>query len=127
MRGLKDKVAVVTGGGQGIGARSTLRLAEEGCKVAIFDLKPDAAKETEALAGPKASVTSYELDVGDYAAVDSGGRQGRGAISARSGRSSTTPAGTALRPSSPQTRRCGTRSSTSISTGRSTPITSLRR
>ena len=49
-------------------ARSTLRLAEEGCKVAIFDLKPEAAKETEGLA-PRGSVTSYELDVGDYAAV----------------------------------------------------------
>jgi 2-hydroxycyclohexanecarboxyl-CoA dehydrogenase len=68
LRGLKDKVAVVTGGGQGIGRALTLRLAEEGCKVAIFDLKADAAKETEGLA-PKGSVTSYQLDVGDYSAV----------------------------------------------------------
>jgi 2-hydroxycyclohexanecarboxyl-CoA dehydrogenase len=57
LRGLKDKVAAVTGGGQGIGRALTLRLAEEGCKVAIFDLKPGAAKETEGLA-PKGSVTS---------------------------------------------------------------------
>ena len=68
MRGLKDKVAVVTGGGQGIGRALTLRLAEEGCKVAIFDLKLDAAREAEKLA-PEGRVRSYELDVGDYAAV----------------------------------------------------------
>ena len=68
MRGLKDKVAVVTGGGQGIGRALTLRLAEEGCKVAIFDLRLDAAGETAALA-PEGRVRGYELDVGDYAAV----------------------------------------------------------
>jgi len=68
VRGLKDKVAIVTGGGQGIGRALTLRLAEEGCKVAIFDLKLEAAKETEAM-GPSGRISGYELDVGDYAAV----------------------------------------------------------
>jgi 2-hydroxycyclohexanecarboxyl-CoA dehydrogenase len=68
LRGLKNKVAVVTGGGQGIGRALTLRLAEEGCKVANFDLKPEAARETEGLAR-EGSVTSYSLDVGDYTAV----------------------------------------------------------
>src|ERR1700735_1485370 len=68
MRELKDKIAVVTGGGQGIGRALVLRLAEEGCKVAIFDLELEAAHETENLAG-EGRVASFEVDVGDYAAV----------------------------------------------------------
>jgi len=36
--GLKGKVALVIGGGQGMGERSALRLAEAGCDVAVVDL-----------------------------------------------------------------------------------------
>ena len=68
MRGLKDKVAVVTGGGQGIGRALSLRLAEEGCKVAIFDLNPSAGAETAELAGI-GIVRPYTVDVTDYASV----------------------------------------------------------
>ena len=43
MRGLKDKVVVVTGGGGGIGGATCRRFAEEGAKVAVFDIDQTAA------------------------------------------------------------------------------------
>ncbi len=43
MQGLKDKVAIVTGGGQGIGHAITLRLAREGTDVVIADLNAETA------------------------------------------------------------------------------------
>lgn len=69
MRGIAGKTAIVTGGGQGIGRAITLRLAAEGCHVAIFDLKPDVAEATarEATGG---TVRVYSVDVGDRAGVD---------------------------------------------------------
>ena len=45
---LAGKVAVVTGGGAGIGQATCLRLAEEGAAVVIAEINPDAGRETEA-------------------------------------------------------------------------------
>lgn len=41
MRGLKDKIAVVTGGLGDLGYAAAERLAREGCRVVILDLAPD--------------------------------------------------------------------------------------
>src|SRR6476661_7899410 len=46
LRGLKGKIAAVTGGGSGIGQSAARRLAEEGCKVAILEWKEAAANDT---------------------------------------------------------------------------------
>jgi sorbitol-6-phosphate 2-dehydrogenase len=42
---LKDRVAIVTGGGQGLGAAICRRLAAEGAAVAVADLNLEAAEE----------------------------------------------------------------------------------
>ena len=42
----KDRVAVVTAGGSGMGRASALRLAAEGATVVIADLDPEAGQET---------------------------------------------------------------------------------
>jgi sorbitol-6-phosphate 2-dehydrogenase len=44
---LPGKVAVVTGGAQGLGAAISLRLAQEGCKVVVADIKENGIIETE--------------------------------------------------------------------------------
>lgn len=49
MRGLRDKVAVVTGGLGDLGYATAQRLVEEGCAVAVLDLKVDEARRSEAI------------------------------------------------------------------------------
>ena len=47
MRGLKGKVAVVTGGSSGIGQAIAVRLGEEGVNVAVnYVGRPEGAQET---------------------------------------------------------------------------------
>src|SRR5439155_21653209 len=47
---LEGKVAVVTGGGNGIGRATVLRFLAEGARVLVADLNPDTGPETVALA-----------------------------------------------------------------------------
>lgn len=41
-----DKVAIVTGGGSGLGEATAVRLAGEGATVAVVDIRPEAAQAT---------------------------------------------------------------------------------
>src|SRR4051794_17603986 len=68
---IERRVAVITGGSQGIGRASALRIAEEGRDVVIADVDPagaDVAKQIEAL-GQRALF--IPTDVTDEAAVQS--------------------------------------------------------
>ena len=71
---LKDKVCIVTGAARGIGEGIARRYVAEGARVAIADLRFDAAAETAALlnkVGP-GSAMGVEMDVTDEAAVNDG-------------------------------------------------------
>ena len=67
------KLAVVTGGGSGIGHELARQLAAQGCSVAACDLNPDTVAVTAATAWatapPGVKVTGHACDVSDEAQV----------------------------------------------------------
>jgi 2-hydroxycyclohexanecarboxyl-CoA dehydrogenase len=67
MRGLKGRVAVVTGGASGIGAAICDRLGEEGCSVVIADLDlPGAERKAKELEGRKVQALAVRTDVATW-------------------------------------------------------------
>ena len=73
---LDGKVALVTGGGSGIGRATSLRFAEEGARVVVADLRGDTAEETAA---------EIRAAGGERTACDDGrhAQRGRGAPACR--------------------------------------------
>ncbi len=72
MRGLKGKTVLVTGGGSGIGRAISVRFAQEGSIVGIFDINLDGARETVDIiekAGGKA--ICREVNIADFEVVKS--------------------------------------------------------
>lgn len=67
---LKNRIAVVTGGAQGIGRAISERFIASGAKVAIWDLDKALAEKTAKELGASAKV--YTVDVTDPASVEAG-------------------------------------------------------
>jgi NAD(P)-dependent dehydrogenase (short-subunit alcohol dehydrogenase family) len=79
MERLQDRVAVVTGGGSGIGLATVRRLAQEGAKVVVADLNEDTGKSAAEEAGGlfvPTDVTSED----DVTALYAAAKQTYGAI-----------------------------------------------
>lgn len=68
---LSGKVAVVTGGGQGLGLGIVLRMAEQGADIAIADLSEENAnKAAEQVRALGRKVYTAKMDVTDKASID---------------------------------------------------------
>lgn len=67
---LKDKVAIITGGGQGIGAAAAVLFAEQGAKVVIASRRQEPLNAVvEQIAQAGGDCTAVATDVSDEAAV----------------------------------------------------------
>jgi NAD(P)-dependent dehydrogenase (short-subunit alcohol dehydrogenase family) len=73
MEQFEGRIAVVTGGGSGMGRELVRQLSSEGCHVAMCDVSPDGLAETLALCEAHAPagtrITTFVADVADESAV----------------------------------------------------------
>lgn len=73
MERFTDRIAVITGGGTGMGRELVRQLSAEGCHVALCDVNDDAMAETVALAEKEAPagtrLTTFVADVADESQV----------------------------------------------------------
>lgn len=71
MKRFEHKTVIVTGGGGGIGGAACLRFGEEGARVAVLDLHPDAAEKVAArIRATGGTALALSCDITDRASVD---------------------------------------------------------
>ncbi len=70
MKDFSGKVAIVTGGGSGIGRELCIQLMQAGCHVATCDVMMDNLEQTKALAGDNTRITLHECDVASETAMN---------------------------------------------------------
>jgi 2-hydroxycyclohexanecarboxyl-CoA dehydrogenase len=67
MKRLEDRIALITGGGGGIGRATCQRLAQEGARVVAADLDLAAAEETAAVVGQDGGTAlAVQMDITDF-------------------------------------------------------------
>ncbi len=70
MKGLSEKIVIITGGGGGIGRALCLRFAAEGSRVAVLDRDIAAAQSTaEQVTEAGGKAVAYAADITDYATI----------------------------------------------------------
>ncbi len=70
IKDFKDKVAVITGGGSGIGQALACQLGEKGCHLALVDVNEAGMKETKKrLKGNKIKISMHVVDVSNEKAM----------------------------------------------------------
>lgn len=72
MKRLENRVAIITGGAQGIGKATTVKFWEEGASVAVWDIDQEKGQQfCEELSKEGAKILFCKVNVADYADVQS--------------------------------------------------------